>query len=91
MALDYKNKLYGPVYIDGDYTSIYKLLRRLAKVIGQEAVDRFKEETLVDGELPALNQIYAWLEESGIYQYCKECDGSDRRKRQDCDQHFTTS
>jgi len=45
-------------------------LRRLVKVIGQDAINRFKEETLVDGELPALNQIFAWLEESGICQYC---------------------
>ena len=67
MALSYKNELYGPVYVDGDYTSINKLLRHLAKVVGQDVINRFKEETLVDGELPALNQIIAWLEESGIY------------------------
>ncbi|CAI2168689.1 12580_t:CDS:2 [Funneliformis geosporum] len=69
MALGYKNDLYGPVYFDGDYTSINKLLRRLIKVIGQEVVNRFKEETLVDGELPALNQTYGWLEESGFLNY----------------------
>jgi len=67
VALSYKNELYGPVYVDSDYMSINKLLRHLAKVAGQDVINRFKEETLVDGELPALNQIFAWLEESGIF------------------------
>ncbi|CAG8521082.1 3769_t:CDS:2 [Funneliformis caledonium] len=69
MALSYKNDLYGPIYIDGDYTSINKLLRRLVRITNQDVVNRFKEETLVDGELPALNQIYGWLEESGFLKY----------------------
>ncbi|RIA85091.1 hypothetical protein C1645_831299 [Glomus cerebriforme] len=69
VALGYKNELYGPVYVDGDYTSINKLLRHLAKVAGQGVINRFKEETLVDGELPALDQIFAWLEESGFLKY----------------------
>lgn len=67
MALGYKNELYGPVYIDGDYISISKLLRHLAKVAGQDVINRFREETLVDDELPALNQIFAWFEESGNF------------------------
>src|SRR4051812_32099859 len=69
MALGYKNELYGPVYVDGDYTSINKLLRHLDKVAGQGIINRFKEETLVDGELPTLNLIFTWLEESGIYLF----------------------
>ena len=67
MALGYKNELYGPIYVDGDHISINKLLRHLAKIVGQDVINKFKDETLVDGELPALNQIFAWLEESGIY------------------------
>ncbi|CAI2169666.1 1956_t:CDS:2 [Funneliformis geosporum] len=65
----YKNDLYGPIYFDGNHKSINKLLRRLINVIGQEVVNRFKEETLVDCELPALNKIYVWLEESGLLNY----------------------
>ena len=48
------------------------MLDRLAKVAGQDIINRFKEETLVDGELPTLNLIFAWLEESGIYLFI--CD-----------------
>ncbi|PKK66153.1 hypothetical protein RhiirC2_853078 [Rhizophagus irregularis] len=69
VALGYKNELYGPVYIDGDHNSINKLLRHLAKVVGQDVISRFREETLVDDELPALNQIIAWFEESGFLKY----------------------
>ncbi|GBB91959.1 hypothetical protein RclHR1_19430006 [Rhizophagus clarus] len=69
VALGYKNELYGPIYIDGDYISINKLLRHLVKVAGQDVINKFREETLVDGELPALNQIFAWFEESGNLKY----------------------
>jgi hypothetical protein len=71
VALGYKNELYGPVYIDGDHNSINKLLRHLAKVVGQDVINRFREETLVDDELPALNQIIAWFEESGNFSLIK--------------------
>jgi hypothetical protein len=67
VALGYKNELYGPIYIDGDYISINKLLRHLAKAAGQDVINQFREETLVDDELPALNQIFAWFEESGNF------------------------
>lgn len=71
MALSYKIELYGPVYIDGDHSSINKLLRHLAKVVGQDVINKFREETLVDDELPALNQIFAWFEELGNFSLIK--------------------